>query len=142
VKRAAMNGETNLMILSLRSGAGLDGLQHRFSTVVFGELDWSHGIHDQVIGRLYREGQEHQVMAIFLVSEEGSDPVMIDVLGLKASEARGVIDPNLDVEVVETDPDNLRKLAERFLDARARQQIAEIQEAQARAKDQSRSEAA
>src|SRR5262249_53585753 len=66
-----LNGETDVLIMSLRSGAGLDGLQHRCSTMVFGELDWSPGVHHQCIGRLDREGQAEPVTAIFLVVEEG-----------------------------------------------------------------------
>ena len=42
-KRRFLSDETNLIIISLRSGAGLDGLQHACRIVVFGELDWSPG---------------------------------------------------------------------------------------------------
>jgi hypothetical protein len=41
--------ETNVIVMSLRAGAGLDGLQHACSTVVFGELDWSPGVHEQCL---------------------------------------------------------------------------------------------
>jgi len=41
--------ETNVLGMSLRAGAGLDGLQHVCSTVVFGELDWSPGVHEQCL---------------------------------------------------------------------------------------------
>lgn len=70
------------MLMSLRSGVGLDGIQKRCSTIVFGELDWSPGIHRQCAGRLDREGQQRQVMAIYLCSESGSDPLIIDLLRL------------------------------------------------------------
>lgn len=36
--RRFLAGETNVFIISLRSGAGLDGLQHRCSTILIG--DW------------------------------------------------------------------------------------------------------
>ncbi|HWJ71894.1 MAG TPA: SNF2-related protein [Kaistia sp.] len=114
-KRAAMSGETNLVIISLRSGAGLDGLQYRFSDLVIGELDWAPGVHQQLIWRLDREGQENPVTAHFLVSDDGSDPVVISRLGIKASEARGVNDPHLGVEQVETDLTNIQALARRYL---------------------------
>ncbi len=48
-KKAFCSGETNLLILSLRSGAGLDGLQARSHTAVFGELDWSPKVHEQCL---------------------------------------------------------------------------------------------
>jgi|GEM_PF-335185 len=43
--RRFMDGKTDLGLLSLRSAAGLDGLQHRATMCVFGELDWSPAIH-------------------------------------------------------------------------------------------------
>ncbi len=76
------------MIISLRSGVGLDGLQHRCCTVVIGELDWSPQVHEQIVGRLERPGQTQQVQAIYLHANGGSDPLIIDMLGLKASQAR------------------------------------------------------
>jgi superfamily II DNA or RNA helicase len=115
-KDAFLRGDTNVLIMSLRSGSGLDGLQERCSTAVFGELDWSPGVHHQCIGRLDREGQKEPVTAIFLVTDEGSDPPMMEVLGLKASEAAHIVDPSLGVQAAHTDISHLRKLAERYLD--------------------------
>lgn len=108
--------DTDVMIMSLRSGAGLDELQFRCSVVVFGELDWSPGIHQQIIWRLDREGQEDPVTAFFLVSEEGSDPPIMDVLGIKASEAHQIIDPHIGVQKAEDDMTNLRRLVEKYLE--------------------------
>lgn len=120
VKQAALRGEVNPLILSLRSGAGLDGLQEQFDIVVFGELDWSPGIHHQVIGRVDRDrdGGPRQVTAIFLVTEEGSDPPMMDVLGLKASEAAGIVDPSLGVQQTHSDTSAIQRLVQRYLDRR------------------------
>jgi len=109
-------GDTDVLIMSLRSGAGLDGLQHRCSVVVIGELDWSPGIHQQIIWRVDREGQENPVTAFFLVSEEGSDPPIMDVLGIKSSEANQIVDPHLGVQQVAEDTTNLRRLVERYLE--------------------------
>lgn len=114
-KNAFVNGETNLFIISLRSGIGLDGLQSRCSTVVFGELDWSPQVHYQVIGRLDREGQKNPVMAIYLCSDSGSDPLMIDLLGLKSSQAQGIIDPNLGVQAVYNDQSRIQMLIQKYL---------------------------
>lgn len=113
---AFTSGKTDLFFLSLRSGAGIDGLQNRCSTMLIGELDWSPGIHHQLLGRLDREGQKEPVTGIFCVVEEGSDPPMIELLGLKASEATQVVDPSLGVQTAHTDPSKLKKLVERYLD--------------------------
>lgn len=125
-KQSAMNGDTNLVIISLRSGAGLDGLQHRFSDIVIGELDWSPGVHQQLIWRLDREGQKKPVTAHFLVSDDGSDPVIISTLGIKASEQHGVNDPHLAPPPVHTDMSNLQALAQRYLERKERRAPLEV----------------
>lgn len=110
-----MSGDTSLFIMSLRSVAGVDDLQHVCSTVVFGELDWSPFIHQQIIWRVDREGQEDPVTAFFLVVDEGSDPPIMDVLGIKASEATQIVDPHLGVQPTDNDTTNLKRLVERYL---------------------------
>jgi SNF2 family DNA or RNA helicase len=115
-RAAFVSGRSRVMFMSLRSGAGLDGLQEVCRVVVFGELDWSPGVHDQCIGRIYRDGQQDPVTAYFLVAEDGADPVIADVLGLKREQAEGVINPDAPlVEKYEVAEGNLRALAERYL---------------------------
>ena len=114
--RGAENGGTDILFMSLRSGAGLDGLQERCRTVVFGELDWSPGVHDQCMGRVHRDGQPDPVMAYFLIADSGADPIMADVLGVKRSQMQGIRDPygNL-IERSHIDDYSAKKLAEDFL---------------------------
>jgi SNF2 family DNA or RNA helicase len=109
------DGETKVAILSLRAGAGLDGLQHCCRTVVFGELDWSPGVHEQAIGRVHRDGQPDPVCVYFLVADAGSDPIIADTLGVKRIQIRGLRDPNAPVVEAGVDPNHMRKLAESFL---------------------------
>jgi SNF2 family DNA or RNA helicase len=110
-----LNGETSVLIMSLRSGAGLDGLQHRCSVVVFGELDWSPGIHQQVIWRVDREGQQSPVTVFFLVVEDGSDGPIMEILGLKASEAHQIVDPFTGPERTDRDTARFQALVQRYL---------------------------
>lgn len=112
---AFTSGATNLMIMSLRSGAGLDGLQQRCRTIVYGELDWSPKVHEQCTARLDRPGQEHQVDEIYLVSDSGSDPAIIGVLGLKASQSHGIVDPLAAPSEQNADATRIRQLAELYL---------------------------
>lgn len=116
-KEAFLSGESRVMFMSLRAGAGLDGLQRVCRTVVFGELDWSPGVHEQCIGRVHRDEQESPVMAYFLISDEGSDPIVSDVLGVKREQIEGVRNPgdNL-VERRDIGENQLRALAKRFLE--------------------------
>lgn len=122
-KQRFLDGDTDVLIMSLRSGAGVDGLQHRCSTVIIGELDWSPGIHQQIIWRLDRDGQTRPVTCFMLVTDEGSDPPMMDVLGIKRSEATQIVDPNLGVQVVMEDTSNLRRLVDRYLEKSARKDV-------------------
>lgn len=116
-KDAFINGDTNLFIISLRSGVGLDGLQHRCKTVVIGELDWSPQVHNQLIGRVDRDGRDipEQVTAIYLVCEYGSDPVIIDLLGLKSSQSHGIINPLTAPVQTVNDESRIKRLADQFL---------------------------
>jgi SNF2 family DNA or RNA helicase len=115
-KNAFINGGSQLLIISLRSGAGLDGLQAVCSTVVKGELDYSPSVHDQCIGRLYRDGQELSVMVHYLISEYGSDPIIADILGIKRGQIEGVINPDGDsIEKTQVDPGYIKRLASDYL---------------------------
>lgn len=112
---AFTSGASNLMIMSLRSGAGVDGLQDRCHTAVIGELDWSGKVHEQFIARLDRPGQTQQVDAIYLVSEDGSDPAVMGVLGLKNSQSAGIVDPLSAPAEQQADATRIRQLAELYL---------------------------
>lgn len=118
-EEAFKEGKTNLLIMSLRSGAGVDGLQFKCRTVVFGEFDWSPGVHEQCVGRVDRDGQTDPVDAYFLASSEGSDPIMLEVLGVKREQSEGVRNPGGGlIERVDTGENNLRQLARAFLKGR------------------------
>jgi hypothetical protein len=112
------SGASKVLIISLRSGAGLDGLQFHCSTILFGELDWSKKIHEQLIGRLDREGQAEQVMALYLTCEDGSDPPILDVLAIKESQSRGIVDPGKPFEASHSDDSRMKALAQMFLGQR------------------------
>ncbi|WP_069357849.1 DEAD/DEAH box helicase [Burkholderia cenocepacia] len=115
-KEAFVRGECRILIISLRAGAGLDGLQHHCKTVVFGELDWSPGVHEQCIGRVYRDGQAEPVMAHYLISDDGADPIMADVLGVKRGQIEGVRDTNVElVEQLDVETGSMKRLAEAYL---------------------------
>lgn len=113
------SGEAKVLIISLRAGAGLDGLQFISRTVVVGELDWSPGVHVQGEGRVHRDGQPDPVTVFYLVSDEGSDPVVQDVLGLKEWQRVGIVD-GADGDALgrgsqAEDDDRMRRVAEDFL---------------------------
>jgi SNF2 family DNA or RNA helicase len=115
-KRRFLSGETKVLIMSLRSGAGIDGLQDNGRVVVFGELDWAYGVHEQCTARRWRDGQKDPVLAYYLMSEMGSDPIIADVLGVKRGQLEGVRDPEGGfIEKLETSGDHIRRLAEAYL---------------------------
>ncbi len=118
-REAFINGGSQVLIISLRSGAGLDGLQYSGCRIeVFGEIDWSPGVHEQCIGRLDRDSQESDVTAYFLLTNDGSDPIMADVCGLKRQQIEGVMDPGMGlVERIDNGENRIRELARAFLAA-------------------------
>jgi len=109
-------GRSRLMIMSLGSGSGVDGLQEACSTLVIGEFAWSSEVHKQLAGRLDREGQrEDTVDMIYLHADGGSDPPMIELLGIKADQSRGIVDPSLDVSQARSEAHRIRDLAREYL---------------------------
>jgi SNF2 family DNA or RNA helicase len=118
-KARFMCGDTNLLICSLHSGVGMDGLQQRCATGVFGELDWSPARLNQCCGRYFRDGQTRPCMSYFLVCEHGLDPVMSQVLGLKREQSDGLLgkkgDP-MDSGVDSTR--HIHELAMKYLDGK------------------------
>jgi SNF2 family DNA or RNA helicase len=116
--RAFIDGKVQVLIMSVRSGAGLDGLQKVCRTVVVGELDWSPQVIRQFIGRAHRDGQGEPTAAYILVSEEGSDPVIADVLGVKEAQAQGIRDPGQSesAHLVGRAEDHIKKLVQDVLD--------------------------
>jgi superfamily II DNA or RNA helicase len=118
-KMSFIRGESKVLIVSLGSGGGMDGLQGVCDRVVFGELDWSPSIHKQAIGRLHRPGQEKQVFAYFLHTAVGSDPRMMDVLDVKRQQNDQVVNPDEALFTPATDSNSrIRELAADFLAAR------------------------
>lgn len=115
------NRETNLLVLSLRSGVGLDGLQGHCRTVVIGELDWSPAVHKQFIGRVHRDGQLEPTFAYFLVANSGCDPIMVQTLGLKSEQAVGIEDPT-----AANEPELLDGVAQDRIEQMARDYLARM----------------
>jgi len=114
---AFIGEETNVMLMSLRSGAGLDGLQQRAAHVVYAELDWSPQVHVQFTGRLHRHGQVRPVTAHFLHVDGGSDPAIMAALGLKASQSHGILNPYGGLgEATPVDESRIRQLAKLVLE--------------------------
>lgn len=118
-KQAFMAGETNLLICSVASGAGLDGIQDRCQIGVFGELDWSPAKIAQAVGRYHRDGQSKPCMTYIPLSQAGCDPFMMQTLGIKRLQVDGVVlqeDQDNVLDTVET-ANALRQLAAKFLEA-------------------------
>lgn len=110
-----VEGDSRVLLMSLRSGAGLDGLQHVCRDVVIGELDWSPMVHKQLIGRLRRPGQTEQVNAHLLWTDYGSDPAVLEMLGVKTDQGHGIVDPGKALAPREQDTSRIKRLAEMVL---------------------------
>lgn len=117
-KNAFIAGDSNLLIISNRSGAGLDGLQARCQDFVAGELDWSPMVLKQLVGRLRRYGQEDVVNAHYMIANGGSDPLMVEALGLKSSQAHGIMNPFEKPKAATHDGSRMQRLAEMVIEKR------------------------
>lgn len=115
-KKAFVEGDSQVMMMSLRSGAGLNDLQRVCKYIVFGELDWSPAVHYQAIGRLNRDESIGQVTAAFLVINAGSDPYMQDILTMKEIQSDGIIGGTTEERApMESNSDRIIRMAEDFL---------------------------
>jgi SNF2 family DNA or RNA helicase len=117
-KNAFISGDSNLLIISNRSGAGLDGLQARCQDFVAGELDWSGQVLKQLVGRLRRYGQEDIVNAHYMIANGGCDPLMVETLGIKSSQAHGIMNPFEQPKVATHDTSRMQRLAEMVIERR------------------------
>jgi SNF2 family DNA or RNA helicase len=115
MKDRFMVGDSNLLMVSLRSGAGLDGLQHRCNTGVFAELDWSPAIMEQCAGRYHRDGQSLHSQSHYLVSDFGLDPAMVQTLGIKRAQSAGILQSGDEETISKQSSNYVKELAESFI---------------------------
>lgn len=114
----AFGRDSRVCMMSLRAGAGLDGIQEHCSALVIGELDWSPAVHLQNIGRLDRDGQKDPVFGFIATTDYGSDPLMTEVLGLKKREERTLTGVELSQEPTLSNTDRILRMARDVLDRR------------------------
>jgi len=95
-QKAFTEGDTDLIIVSLRSGLGLN-LQ-RAHCVVFGELDWSPAVLSQCEDRAHRIGQKDSVLCYYLTCNAGTDQAMMETLGMKVSQFIGIMGDKAETE--------------------------------------------
>lgn len=112
------SGDSNLLVVSLMSGAGLDGLQHRCATGVMGELDWSPARHSQGEGRYHRDGQKQPCMTYYLVCDYGLDPAMVQTLGVKRAQSSGLLQNEGEGVISTKSSQYVKALAESFIHGR------------------------
>jgi SNF2 family DNA or RNA helicase len=111
---------SQVILMSLRAAPGLNGLQDVCSCCIYAELDWSPMVHQQDTGRIQRErtdGKENKVLEIFLLSEDGSDPVIADILRIKEGQSYGIMRPESEEEgdIYQSDPERIKKLVTDYL---------------------------
>jgi superfamily II DNA or RNA helicase len=69
------------------------------------------------LGRLHRDGQDDPVVGYFLTCDYGSDPTVMEVLGVKRGQAEPMMDPTVELfERMEPRGDRVRMLARSVLD--------------------------
>jgi hypothetical protein len=120
---------SRVLIMSLRSGAGVDGLQKVCNVGVFGELDWSPAQHDQCAGRIdptrgLPPGDDATdvgaAVLYFLHSDEGTDPPILEVLDVKRGQSEPLVDPDRELFEVADTTDRVKLVARAALARRDR----------------------
>ncbi len=86
-----VNGDSRVFVCSLRSGEGLDGLQHASHTCVFGRTRLVTGCSLSGDWANKPRRAEAPCQAYYLVSDYGADPIMSSVLGVKKNQSDGLI---------------------------------------------------
>lgn len=73
-------------------GEGINGLQHACHNMILLDREWNHPRNDQVVGRLFRHGQEHPVNVWHVVAAGSTDQKVAEALKAKAeiTEALGL----------------------------------------------------
>jgi hypothetical protein len=113
-------GEAKVFIMSLRSGAGSTGCSTsarprvRRARLVAGHARPVHRAAEPR-GPAALGPEDGLVDAIFLVADDGSDPPMMEMLGLKASQAHHIVDGGLGPQRKVEDRAPIERLIERYL---------------------------
>lgn len=117
-KAAFTTGSSRVMFMSLRSGKGVDGLQGYCQEAVVGEFDWSPQVHYQFFRRLRRPGMDitKPVTGHYLHTNFGSDPVIMEMLGVKSDQSRGIVDPGIAPKPRVSDDARIKRLARHVLE--------------------------
>jgi|GEM_PF-134804 len=63
-----IDGKLNVLIGSSSVGTGVDGLQHRANKLIIACAPWTAAAHEQLVGRLVRQGQQQPVEVIFPIT--------------------------------------------------------------------------
>jgi superfamily II DNA or RNA helicase len=87
--------KTRVMFATDAGGVGLN-LQRAASCCINVELPWNPAVLEQRIGRIYRLGQKHPIEVYNLVSEEGIESRICDLVGNKKALFTGLFDGTSD----------------------------------------------
>ena len=60
------SGEADVLIASSCASTGVDGLQHSCNRLIINSLPWTHAEYQQLIGRLYRQGQRQDTVEVIV----------------------------------------------------------------------------
>ncbi len=112
---AFKSGEAKLLFVSLGSSEGIDGLQGCCATVIHAELALTAQAHEQGTTRVDRPGQTRPTYEIFLVSEDGSDPTVSRMIGVKREQSDGILNPHGEVHAPLSDAQRVKALARDYL---------------------------
>ena len=87
------NGKSQVGLFSIGAGAmGIDGIQHAIDTVIFLDMWWTPGVHQQAEDRVHRIGQANKVQIFYFICENTMDEYMRQILDEKIKMIEQVVD--------------------------------------------------
>lgn len=73
-----MTGEVDILIAQKKTlSHGVDGLQNSCSNILFYQPIWSKDENDQIIGRIWRQGQTEETNVYYLIAEDTLDDAVL-----------------------------------------------------------------
>lgn len=92
IEAAWNRGEVPVLLAQPQSAALGINLQQTEAAVIFHSTPWALDMHDQFIGRVWRQGQKHRVVCHYIVAKDTVDEVVMQALARKSRTQNDLLD--------------------------------------------------
>jgi hypothetical protein len=92
IEAAWNRGDVPVLLAQPQSAALGINLQQTEAAVIFHSIPWALDMHDQFIGRVWRQGQKHRVVCHYVVAKDTVDEVVMKALSRKERTQNALLD--------------------------------------------------